>query len=387
MMEEKIQALWHAARSRFYHPGTHQFYDYLSSYETGRTLAHLPSAREVRASVPDEFGYGTGMEDCMISAGVLLSMVLDWFAATGEDSLRAIAHDLFLGIRLSATVHGDLGFLARGVCPEDGRSVYPASSRDQVTHALHGLWHYARSPLADAPARREVTEVVGWISDRMLRDMTAANGFESLGLDGARDTRGINRMWGDLEGHEMARLPMVYAIAWDLSGKPEYLDAYRKLILEAINRSNTGSPRMAPWTYPQMQCSLEVLEALETDAEIAARISSLRNEVAAKALELARANATRTASLDLTVLPEDWRSPEGGLNGAYREAWYAVRECGEMALTCAMAPLDKARDAEMSALLEQMLQRVDARHVSTCGIFHLLGGYWKIALRRERAES
>ena len=57
---------WEVTWSRFYLPRTHLFYDYLTSYEPGRGLAHLPTASEVARQVPNECGYGTGMEDGMI---------------------------------------------------------------------------------------------------------------------------------------------------------------------------------------------------------------------------------------------------------------------------------------------------------------------------------
>jgi hypothetical protein len=60
----------------------------LTSYEDGKELSHLPTAAEVERQYPNVYGYGTGMEDCMISAGVMLSMIVDRY--TGEQ-LRFLA--------------------------------------------------------------------------------------------------------------------------------------------------------------------------------------------------------------------------------------------------------------------------------------------------------
>jgi hypothetical protein len=59
------------------------------------------------------------MEDGMISAGVMLSLIVDRYAVTKDDALRERALDVFKGMRLCATAHGVPGFLARAVCAKD----------------------------------------------------------------------------------------------------------------------------------------------------------------------------------------------------------------------------------------------------------------------------
>ena len=235
-LAEAMDAAWDVSWKRFYLPRTNLFYDYLSSYEPGRELAHLPTAAEVARQYPNECGYGTGMEDCMISAGVMLSLLVDRYAVTKDETLRDRADAVFRGIRLCATAHGVPGFLARGVCPEDPRSIYPNSSRDQYTHAVHGLWLYSRSPLCGEKNRRAVGDVISAIADRMTRNVIPENDYDSLRADGTRDTRGISRMW-NVKGHEAARLPMIYAAAWDTTGKREYFDLYRKYLEPAVEQS------------------------------------------------------------------------------------------------------------------------------------------------------
>ncbi len=168
---------WEVAWKRFFHPGTKLFYDYLSSYKTGRELAHLPRADEVARQYPNPYGYGTGMEDCMISAGIMLQMIVDRHSVTKDHSLRERAESVFQGIQLCATVHGVPGFLARGVCPEDLKSSYLATSRDQYTHAVHGLWLYFHSPLCPPGTKREIGEILSAIADRMTRNVTQENDY------------------------------------------------------------------------------------------------------------------------------------------------------------------------------------------------------------------
>ena len=43
-------------------------------------------------------------------------------------------------------------------------------------------------------------------------------------------------MW-NVKGHEAARLPMIYAAAWDTTGKREYRDRYRQYLEPAVKQS------------------------------------------------------------------------------------------------------------------------------------------------------
>src|SRR5690606_23891069 len=120
---------WKVSLERFYHPRTKLFYDFITSYEKGKWLSHLPTAEEISRQYPNEYGYGTGMEDCMISAGVMLDMIADQYAVTGDPKLKKVARNTFEGVYRTATIHGINGFLPRGLSPEDGKSFYIASSR------------------------------------------------------------------------------------------------------------------------------------------------------------------------------------------------------------------------------------------------------------------
>jgi hypothetical protein len=371
---------WEVSWKRFYLPRTHLFYDYLTSYEPGKELAHLPTAAEVARQFPNECGYGTGMEDGMISAGVMLSLMVDRYAVTKEEPLRARAYDVFQGVRLCATAHGVTGFLARAVCHEDLKSIYPNSSRDQYTHAVHGLWHYARSPLCGPGTRAEVGSVLSAIADRMTRTVIPENDYDSLRADGSRDTRGISRMW-NVMGHEAARLPMIYAAAWDVTGRKEYRDLYRKYVAEAVRQSFAIDGRQATYALLQMQDSMELMEALEADAALKAQMREVMASVSRRCAERAAKADRAAASLDLTRLCTDWRTGEGvSTTGSYRRVWYTIRESGEAALTQLMDPGTDFPE-EQQALLARAILRLDYDKVSSGGIFYLQAAYWKARRR------
>jgi len=367
---------WDVSWKRFYLPQTKLFYDYLSSYEPGRELAHLPTAHEVARQDPNECGYGTGMEDGMISAGVMLSLIVDRYAVTNDETLRDRAESVFQGIQLCATVHRVPGFLARGVCPEDLKSIYPNSSRDQYTHAVHGLWLYLHSPLCGSTTKQAIGEILSAIADRMTRNVTPENDYDSLRADGTHDTRGISRMW-NVKGHEAARLPMIYAAAWDATGKQEYFDLYRKYLAPAVQQSFVVEEWQPTYALLQMQISLELLKSLEQDPAVQKQMSEVMAMVSQRCAARALRADQAAPKLDLTMTCSDWRSGEGlSSKGRYRPVWYNIRESGEAALS-QLVDQGAAFPAEQQAILTRAITRLDYDQVSSCGIFYLQAAYWK----------
>ena len=207
-IEDCVRQAWDVSWERFYHSKTNLFYDYLTIYESGKELSHLPTVNEVARLYPNINGYDTGMEDCMISAGIMLSMLIDQYAVTTNEKLRELAYSVFKGIQLCATVHGVPGFLARGVCVEDGKSIYICSSRDQYTHAVHGLWYYFHSPLSSPETKIEISKILVAFADRAIQNVIPENDYNFLRADGKPDN--LLKMW-DNDGHEAARLPMIFA--------------------------------------------------------------------------------------------------------------------------------------------------------------------------------
>ena len=146
-LEVKMKAAEETIWNRFYSPETNLFYDYLTSYETGKELAHLPQRDEVRRQYPNPCGYGTGMEDCMISAGVMMTAVLSRYLCESYEEGPARAEMIFCGVERSIESVPGEGFVARGRSPFAPELFYINSSRDQVTHAVAAMWEYYRSGL------------------------------------------------------------------------------------------------------------------------------------------------------------------------------------------------------------------------------------------------
>jgi len=386
-LSQQIERAWGVTWSRFYLPKVQTFGDYLGSYEKGKEQAHLPTAEEIKRQYPNPCGYSTGMEDGAILGGAMLSVLCDRFAVTGEESLRETAAQVFAGLRLCATVHGVRGFVARNVCPEDGRSIYINSSRDQVTHFVHGLWQYYHSPLSGEATRQQIRGLLADVAERMIAFVTPENDFDFCRADGRRCPLGICRMW-NVQPHEAARLPMIYAAAWDVTGDERYRQQWRRYVGEAIEQSAEPGEQKPAYALLQMQCSLELLHELEPEPKlketIHARMTKV-HELAAKRFASVLTKIAKKSPEEMRMLGPDWRQvPEwkdqkGYMNpqwGPYREIWQLTREAGESALILLMVDPRLLSEAQQNSLRDMIL-RFDYAHNSSCGIIYHLAAYWK----------
>ncbi len=383
----KIGEAWGVTWDRFYLPQVQTFGDYLSSYEKGKEQAHLPTAEEVKRQYPNPCGYSTGMEDGAILGGAMLSVLCDRFAVTGEEGLREKAESVFAGLKRCATVHGVRGFVARNVCREDAKSGYINSSRDQVTHFAHGLWQYYRSPLADEATKKEIRVVLADVAERMIAFVTPENDFDFCRADGERCPLGICRMW-NVQAHEAARLPMIYAAAWDVTRDERYRAQWQRYAKEAIAQSANPDDHKPAYALLQMQCSLEVLHELEPDAALKATIHERMvhvRELAAKRFAWVLSQLAKKNGEEMQMLGPDWRTVPVWKNqkgypnpqwGPYREVWHLTREAGESALVLLM--IDPATvSTEQQKALAELIRGFDYMHNSSCGVIYHLAAYWK----------
>ena len=347
-MAEARSVLW----TRYHDPKTCQFF----TTEPSR----LPSAERVKRLDPNDCGYGTGMDDCPLFGGILLAAICDQYEVTRDESLKADALTVYKGLKHCATAHGIPGFVARGVCLEDGKSIYITSSRDQFTHLVHGFWRYYHSPLCDEEAKQTIREILQAVADRMTRNVTSENNYDFLRADGTPDPRGICRMW-NVRAHEAARLPMLYAAAWDVGGNDEHYRLYRKYLPEAIEQSlelsRLPDKEVARWIPPyavlQMQSSLELLYALERDPEMKPRVKEAVRQVSKFAAEK-RVFAIRK------------RKP-------------GVREYGETALAQLMFEEPGFTEQHQAELAGAILKANYPVHPGAA--YCLLGAYWKARVR------
>ena len=183
-------------------------------------------------------------------------------------------------------------------------------------------------------------------------------------------------MW-NVKGHEAARLPMIYAAAWDATGKQRYFALYREYLEPAVEQSFVVEKWQPTYALLQMQASLELLESLEEAPKLKRQMrrimAMVSDRCAARAVQADR-NAQK---LDLTMLCSDWRTGEGlSSEGQYREVWYNIRESGEAALA-QLVDQGQEFSVEQQTLLTRAIRRLDYDKVSSCGIFYLQAAYWK----------
>ncbi|HSJ03547.1 MAG: hypothetical protein ACAI34_22515 [Verrucomicrobium sp.] len=387
VLEGKMNQAWQVTWDRFFQKDVETFMDYLSSYEAGREQGHLPTAEEVRRQYPNPCGYSTGMEDGMILGGAMLSILSDRFAVTGEEELRQRATQVFSGMRLCVTVHGVPGFVARNVCPEDRKSVYINSSRDQYTHFVHGLWKYYHSPLVDEAKKVEIRGILAAVADRMIAFVTPENDYDFCRADGQRCPLGICRMW-NVQAHEAARLPMIYAAAWEVTGDDRYRQLWRKYVADAVAQSATPDKNKPAYALLQMQSSLELLYALEPEKELKGAILATMKHVSSLAdrrLAYTVKGIAKKTPEEMRMLGPNWRlvkewkDQKGYMNpqwGPYREIWHLTREAGESAVIPLMVDAPSMAE-EQKELLRGVILQTDYLQNSSCGILYHLAAYWK----------
>ena len=361
-LARRVDAAWQTAMDRCWSPKTSLVYTSppekvcpASLFDDG------PGYFRWQKDVKGKSGYGAGMGDCALICGTALSGLVDRFAVKKDDATRVMAAKVARGVLNLETLHGFKGFVARGICVEDGKSVCALSSRDQYTHWLHGLYRYVKSGLAEPGFVREVTAAVADVAAFMERRCTPERNWNFGMVDGSDDPRGICTMWGpDLAPHEQARLPMIYGVAHALTGDAHWKDLYEKYIDEALAKSQgmadpKATRRMPCYSLLQAMCSFEAIAMFESDPK---RVALLKSAMRATAKE-----AENRARVEL-------REP--------RRTFYGMCDDGELSLTMAMRP-DGGDAAFESEFRVRMVSRMPPDVAGTCRGAHMLAAWWRAA--------
>jgi len=215
-------------------------------------------------------------EDCAILTGIALACYVERYD-------RNMAVQAAEGLLKLATAHGIPGFVCRGL-EEDGVTFSPDTSRDKYTHFVHGLLRYYLSGLADEAMKNRIRGAFAAVADRMIRNVTEANQWNALNANGEIDKRGVLKMW-NVQAHEAARLPAIYAAAWKTTGDEKYRKEYLKYADAAIEQSWKISDQRRKdvyhqpgYAFLQMNASLETMYLC--DPGRANRIQAVMKEVA-----------------------------------------------------------------------------------------------------------
>lgn len=375
--------------SRFFLPKTNLVYECLSSFDEKTCQNHLPTVEEVKRQFPNPCGYATGMEDCAILGGTVLSALVDKYDAQQKHFKQTSENARKILTGLDSLVQPD-GFVARGLCPEDGKSFYINSSIDQYTHLVHGMWKFYNSPMSNDADKKKIANALTRISERLIRNVKKENDFCSLRADGKPCALRISRFTFE-KPHASARQAMIYCATWQATGDNKYYNLYRKLIYDAIACSEeikiTGWTPI--WAMLQMQFSLEVLHDMETDVALKERIFNLMQKVADLSNTQTKRVVKKFNNSELETLYGDWRNPPAWRNqcgysvpklGKSRDVWRAIRETGELPL---IASLANNPPKEMLDIYKYALEKVDPMRCASCGIIFHWATYWSLKVNKK----
>lgn len=249
------------------------------------------------------------------------------------------AAKLAQGLLNLASKHGYVGFVARGLCEEDGKSICSLSSIDQHTHWVHGLYRYAHSPMARPAILAEWRQRIAEVAARMERTVTPETAYNFGLCDGRPDPRGICRMWWPNETNSTGscRLPSIYA-ACVTRNKREV-------------RGWTG--RTPTHVLLQMNASLEVMLGCEKDPVRRANI-----------LEGLRQSAAEADYRAKTM----WKDP--------KRKWYGMVPDAELALAQLMAD-NAPYDATELQIFTQAMTAGDPNDWWSLKTTHMFAAYWR----------
>ena len=237
-----------------------------------------PTPDECESSFPNPSGYGTGMEDGMISGGTMLDGCILLYKNAHDKKAADMARRIVSGMLGCAEAAKDEGFIPRALSPIDGKSHYIESSKDQFTLFVFGMHRYYNSSLCSEAEKIKIRDIAVKIAKRAEKNVNAENGYDILCENGAKTINA--QMWGDsLGNHEYLRLPMIYLFAWEVSGIKHFLDLYTALREEAINRSLPMTSYWHLYAVHQMQLSARLCYDADPDKQWRDKILELMKAV------------------------------------------------------------------------------------------------------------
>lgn len=324
-------------------------------------------------------GYGFGMADCAIIGAVALSGCVDRWEVLSREGADASdprmaetaewAAKLARGLLNLVTKHKYTGFVARGLCEEDGTSICSLSSIDQHTHWVHGLYRYSHSPMARPDLVQEWKKRIAAVAARMERTVRPESDYNFGLCDGRKDPRGICKMWwpNSTNATNSCRLPSIYAAAYDATGDRHWKDLYESLADKAcsdaafMTKNKAEDPKWK-WITPtytllQMNVSIEVVLGCEKDP--------VRRAGLLEGLRQSAAEADFRAK-------DMWFHPD--------RKWYGMAPDAELALaqlTADNAPYDQTE----LMILSKALTAGSPDGWWSLRTVHLFAAYWRARLR------
>ncbi|MGN1345457.1 MAG: hypothetical protein ACI4V1_01620 [Eubacteriales bacterium] len=388
-----MEKAWNFVWNRLFDERTCMFYNHLVGHEPDAATRYLPEPELIRLLIPNPGGYGTGMEDCMLNAGLMMDAVIARYEATGDESMREYAAKIYKGMELDATVSPVKGFLPRGVSPADGQSHYIDTSRDQYTNWFYGAYRLYFSPLSDETQKDSIRRILTGMAEKMEAEIIPENHWSFLREDGEIGVAG--QMWGDIHPHEFLRLPMLYLLTWKTTGESHWRDLYLPYREEALAKTLDHVPLSGP-TYAglQLQYSVRLVYDLDSDPEVrdtCRKFMQIMAEPYEKmAVRKAKELMTPEGAEWLQIQYICWKNAKARYAGCwggkgyftpepsdFREhlSYYPLRAVGEGIAVAALCPGWKVSETSLEQLC-RMANFVDYEKHSTCAPIALIEAYW-----------
>lgn len=379
-----IEKAWNHVTKRLLHEKTNLIYDSILKD------SDFPTPEETRVSYPNPCGYGTGMEDSMISAGTMLDACLILWETQKSPEAEKISHRIVDGMIRCADSAYTEGFLPRSVTPIDGKSHYINSSRDQYTLFVFGAHRYINSDICTDEEKKNLSRILEGFAKRAEKNITQENNYDMLRDDGGKSH--VTAFWGEsLENHEYLRLPMIYLAAWEASENEHWLEAYRKIRTEAYEKSLPMSSYWHLYALQQMQVSVRLCYDADPDEGWKEKYGFLLNEVADYALgmvpEISKEISERC---DVNVPSQCFRDRELKENiylkklGLYyltpvhkdADTFFFMQDAANIAITVGLSP-DIKLTKEAAELFKNSYKKIDFEKHTRALSVHFLQGYYR----------
>ena len=286
--------------------------------------------------------------------------------------------------------------MARSISPEDGKSFYIDSSRDQYTHVIFGAYKYLLSSLCDEEERAFLTDMLVSFAEYAEKCVTEENEYKLLRADGKPGM--VTCMYKYICPHEWARLPMFYLAAYNFSKDDHWLVFYKQVRDEAIDGSFKRFEEgrgVHLFSTDQMQISLRLLYDLEEEEEYKNRYLELMRFVAEYADGVAEEINEKTLDEKFADLQVEWRKqkfiyniwikgnlPAYGyaynmpqLDGKATEDLWALHDAASAIHIKALCPDCKIEGKEIKAFYD-ISERVDYEKHATESPVYMINALW-----------
>ena len=390
-----MENAWNFVWDRLFDERTCMFYNYLTGEELDAATRCLPEPEMIRLLIPNPGGYGTGMEDCMLNAGLMMDAVIARYEATGDTRMREFAQKIFYGMELDASVSPQKGFLPRGVSPADCKSHYIDTSRDQYTNWWYAAYRLYFSPLAGETQRESIRSLLTGMAEKMESEVIPENGWSFLREDGKAGF--VGQMWGGVRPHEALRLPMLYLLTWKTTGETHWRDAYLRYRDEALESTLRFVPLSgASYVGLQLQYSVRLVYDLDDDPSVRENCLSFMQKMAGPYGEMAAKQAealmTPEGAQWLRIPYTSWEKSKFRYAGCWggkgyfvpepsdvreHQAYYPLRAVGEGIAVAATCPAGAISDRSAD-ILRRMADFIDWKQHRTCAPIALVEAYWLV---------